>query len=257
METGEKRKILDEIFQTLKKENPGSNVLKFHNNLVKKISGDRFRNQFDVTKCDTPKLLSRSLADAGFFIVHLGGGYHAFVKGEGYHNFEEIKETRNVKIDPSVIDKISKSEAQSASTAFNDHIIHDFLFGKEDVDLKIHTARRARVSYDFKVNGESLEAKALQIEFDGIYESSDEETIATIEVKNKDNDCFEIRQLFSAMKYCKQKIPSNFKVRLLFLVRMRSSKKDTFNLYEYRFKDEEELTSIEFVRAVSYLVKED
>ena len=50
---------------------------------------------------------------------------------------------------------------------------------------------------------------------------------------------------------------NEIKVRLLFLVRMRSSKKDTFNLYEYRFKDEEELTSIEFVRAVSYLVKED
>jgi hypothetical protein len=257
MENGEKRKVLDEIFQNLRQKNPKSSVLKFDNDLVKKISASKFRNQFDVTKCDTPKLLPRSIVNAGFFIVHLGGGEHAFVKGEGYHNFENIKEIKKWKVKKSVIDDISESEAQSASTAFSNKIIHDFLFGRTDIDLLLHTARRARVSYNFKVNNEPLKAEALQIEFDGIYESASNETIATIEVKNKDNSSFEVRQLFSAMKYCEQKIPKNYKIRLLFLVRIRNEKEDSFNLYEYKFKNKEELTSIEFVRARSYQIEKN
>lgn len=257
MEVGEKRKVLDEIFQELKKKDPKGNILKFHNNLVKKISSDKFRNQFDVTKCDTPDLLPKSVVNAGYFIVHLGNGNHVFVKGEGYHKFEKINEIKKWKVKKSVIDDISESEAQSASTAFSNHIIHDFLFADKDIDLTLHTARRARVSYKFKVNGEWLDAQALQIEFDGIYESTDKETIATIEVKNKDNSSFEIRQLFSAMKYCEAKIPKNYKIRLLFLVRNKTKKDDVFNLYEYRFKDKDELTSIEFVRAKSYQIEKE
>jgi len=254
MENGEKRKVLDEIFLSLRTSDPRGVVLKFHNNLVKSISGERFKNQFDVTKCDTPNLLPRSVVDEGFFMVHLGGGNHAFVKGEGYHKFETIKEIKQWKIKKSVLDDISESEAQSASTAFNNKIIHDFLFGRTDIDLTLHTARRARTSYNFKVNHKQLTAKALQIEVDGIYESGDNETIATIEVKNKDNSYFEVRQLFSAMKYCEQKIPKNYRIRLLFLIRIRNKGNDTFDLYEYKFKDKEELTSIEFVRSMCYQI---
>jgi len=90
---------------------------------------------------------------------------------------------------------------------------------------------------------------------DGIYESSDKQTIATIEVKNKDNSYFEVRQLFSAMKYCEQKIPKNYQIKLLFLVRIRNKGNDTFDIYEYKFRDKEELTSIGFVRAIRYQIE--
>lgn len=252
MENGEKRKVLDTIFSDLINKHPDGNVLKFHNNLVKSVSADKFRNQFDVTKCDTPKLLPKTVLEKGYFIVHLGLGEHAFVKGEGYHDFEKIRKIKEWTIEKSVLDEISQSEAQSASTAFNNKIIHDFLFGDTKINLQLHTARRAKITYDFKVGGEKLTAKSLQIELDGVYESSDKETIATIEVKNKDNECFEVRQLYSAMRYCEQMIPNNYKVRLLFLVRIKDKNRDLFNLYEYKFRDKNELTSIEFVDAVSY-----
>jgi len=58
VETGEKRKVLENIFLTLQKKFPNSNVLRFDNDLVKQVSGDKFRNQFDVTKCDTPQFLA-------------------------------------------------------------------------------------------------------------------------------------------------------------------------------------------------------
>lgn len=252
METSNKRQVLDKIFKKLKKENPKNSVLKFNNNMIKSVSGSKFRNQFDVTKCDTPSLLPKSMVNEGYFIVHLGGGEHAFVKGEGYHKFEQIKSAKEWIIKKSVIDDISESEAQSTSIVFNNKIIHHFLFGRTDVDILAHPARRARVSYTFKVDGVPLYAKALQVEMDGIYESTSKETIATIEAKNKDNLYFEIRQLFSAMKYCELNIPKNYKIRLLFLLRV---KKNIFDLYEYEFKDKKELTSISFVKAKRYQTK--
>jgi len=254
-EIGEKRKVLDEIFQKLKKEKPKDVVLFFNNNLIKEISANRFKNQFDVTKCDTPKLLPNSVSSKGFFIVHLGGGNHAFVQGKGYHYFEPIKDVKKWKIALSVIDSISDSEAQSASTVFNNNIIHDFLFDTIDINLQLHTARRAKIDYNFEIGNNILKAKALQIELDGIYESIEKETIATIEVKNKDNTCFEIRQVFSVMKYCEQKLPKNYKIRFLFLVRIRNKEKDIFNIYEYRFIDNKKLESISLVKARSYEIE--
>lgn len=254
MEISNKRQVIDQIFKRLKANGAKGSVLKFNNDLVKSVSGNKFRNQFDITKCDTPSLLPKSVLDEGYFIVHLGRGEHAFVKGEGYHKFEQIKDIKKWTIKRSVIDDISESEAQSTSIIFNNKIIHDFLFGRTDIDIIAHPARRARVSYKFKVNGVMLYANALQVEMDGIYESTTNETIATIEAKNKDNSYFEVRQLFSAMKYCEEYIPKSYKIILLFLLRINKS---VFNLYEYEFKDKEELTSIKFVKATSYITEKD
>ncbi len=71
-EKGEKRKVLEKIFTSLEIKHPKDSILKFDNDAVKKISGNKFRNQFDVTKCDTPELLPKCMTDKGFFIVHLG-----------------------------------------------------------------------------------------------------------------------------------------------------------------------------------------
>ena len=259
-ETSNKRKVIDIIFKELREKYPNSKVLKFHNEKVKEVSsreGIKFRNQFDATKFDTKKLLPESLREAEFFIVHLGGGHHAFVKGEGYHKFEKIKTIKEWKAGKSVIDPISESESQSASTAFNDKIIHDFLFDDKNKALELHTARRARVSYEFVINGIPLKADKLQIEIDGIYESQENEIIATIEVKNQEHEDFEIRQLFSTMKYFEKmmgwKIKNEkYKFRYLFMKRIRKNNKDRFRIYEYDFPDKMNPNSIRFLKAAQY-----
>ena len=145
-----KRDVIHTIFTKLKSENPNRKSYEFNNEKVKAISGTTFMNQFDATKFDSSKLLPEILKNEGFFIVHLGKGKHAFVKGEGYHKFEKISDIKKWKITKSVIDNISDSEAQSASTAYNEGIIQDFLFGDKNKKLKVHTARRSRTSYNFK-----------------------------------------------------------------------------------------------------------
>jgi hypothetical protein len=254
-----KRKVIDIIFKDLKKKYPKDIILKFHNEEVKEVSsrdGIKFRNQFDATKFDSKKHLPESVQREGFFIVHLGQGWHAFVKGEGYHKFEDIKTIKEWKAGTSVIDGISESEAQSASTAFNDKIIHDFLFEDKNKDIKLHTARRARISYEFVIRGITLKADKLQIEMDGIYESEDDKIIAVVEVKNQDHEDFEIRQLFSSMKYFEKmmgwKISNEYKIRILFMKRIRKNDQDTFKLYEYSFEDKMNPNSIKFVKSSRY-----
>jgi len=254
MAKSKKRDAINEIFDNCIKKNPNSNVLKFNNDEVKEITGPDFSNQFDATKFDSSEKLPSRLKEEGYFIVHLGKGNHAFVKGNGFHKLEEIKDVVDWKLSKSSMDDISDSEAQSVSTAFNDKIIHDFLFDDKSKEILLHTARRSKLSYDMVINGEKLQTDKLQIELDGIYETAD--TIATVEVKNLDNGEFEIRQLFSSMKYFEQlkeddKINKNINLRLLFMVRERK-KGNYYKLYEYKFTDKDNPNSIELVKCKRY-----
>src|SRR3989338_11217184 len=108
-----KRDVIATIFNRLRKEYPKSSILKFNNEEVKKVSGSTFSNQFDATKFDSSILLPKEVKENGFFIVHLGKGNHAFVRGEGYHKFEKVKTIKEWKSGTSAIDQTSESEAQS------------------------------------------------------------------------------------------------------------------------------------------------
>jgi hypothetical protein len=45
------------------------------------------------------------------------------------------------------------------------------------------------------------------------------------------------------------------KIRILFLVRIRNKHKDIIRIYEYKFKDKNDLNSIVFVKGTEYTVK--
>ena len=251
-----KRNVIDKIFNRLREIHPDSRIIAFDNDEIKGISGEAFKNQFDATKYDSSILLPQSLRNAGFFILHLGRGSHAFVKGEGYHKFESITQIKEWKTNESIMDELSKSEAQTASTAFNDKIIHDFLFNDTKKDIKLHTARRAKVQYSLIIGNNKIEMNNLQIEMDGVYECESEKTIAVVEVKNTEHPDFEIRQLFSDMKYFEVhkgiEIPNNYRIRYLFMIRIKDGKNDMFKIYEYDFKNKEDPNSIYLKKSVQY-----
>jgi hypothetical protein len=252
MSESKKRESIRLIFEDLKRKNPYSKKLVFSNDIVKKVTGDvKFSNQFDATKFESYEKLPECLRENGFFIMHLGKGRHAFVKGNGYHNFESIKETKEWKTKKSLIGELGKSEASTMSELYNSKIIHDFLYGKTNVDIQVHTARRTRTSYDVIVSNEKLHADKQQIEIDGIFET--DEVIAAVEVKNVGLKDFEIRQLFNILKYFEEKkLPPKYKLRIIFVVRARDKEKNIFRLYEYIFEDKEKLDSIKLVRNAQY-----
>lgn len=258
MAVSKKRDSIDKLFHSLWEANKGKSVIRFDNTKLKEITRDtKFMNQFDATKFESAEKLPASLKEHGYFIVHLGKGNHAFVKGNGYHTFEKITKWKDMIAGRSVVDAIGFSEAGAISFAANEGIIQDFL--KEE-NLRIHTARRSRVSFKFKIKNEVLHADKQQIEIDGMFESRDGSMVAAVEAKNIDIEDFEIRQLFSIHHYFKYlkaagKLPRDTKVRILFLVRKMEEKINLFKVFEYRFESDMNLNSIKLVKAIGYRIK--
>jgi hypothetical protein len=251
-----KHRVITKLFEGLRAIDKRSEVLNFNTDMVRQVCLEvSFKNPFDATKYDTYDILPDCLKEAGYFIVHLGRGDHAFVKGGGYHSLEPIEEKKLWKSSGSILDKLGISEASAISTLYNERIIHDFLYGRVDVDLKVHTARRSNVTYKFKIGKNDLWANYLQLEIDGFFEGKN--LIVPVEMKHGKQTNFEIRQLFTMMKYFELfqklgKIPSRYRIRYLFVNRVHERTKEHFNIYEYRFKNPVDFNSIEFVRAVQY-----
>jgi hypothetical protein len=250
-----KRLMIDEIFTKYRELDPRSNVLTVNNDTMKELSTKHaFRNLFDATKFNTYESMPESLRRDGSFIVHLGRGNHAFVRGIGYHYFEPIQQTKNWVVSPSIVSNLGNSEAGTASTLYNDKIIHDFLFGNTAADLLIHSSRRSVTSHDFWIGINQLHADRLQIEMDALFESKD--TIATIEVKNIKHTNFEIRQLYSTFRYLDRfkrdgAIPDNYSIRNLFAV-VNKGRNEFYRLFEYTFTDWRRMDSIQLVKNAQY-----
>ncbi len=83
-----KREAINKIFQRHYSKKSGNDMYEFHNDEVKEVTANSFRNQFDATKFDSSEKLPSLLKENGYFIIHLGNGKHAFVKGEGFHKLE-------------------------------------------------------------------------------------------------------------------------------------------------------------------------
>jgi len=256
-----KHQLIREIFEGLRKIDSRSDVLPFNNDMVKELSSRvKFRNPFDATKFDTFESMPTCLKQEGFFVVHLGRGNHAFVKGTGYHHFEPIQETKIWNPSKSIVSKLGKSEAGTVSTIYNEKIIHDFLCGNADKEIKIHISRRSNVTYDFWIGNNELHADWLQIEVDAFFEADN--IIAAVEVKNIKHTNFEIRQVYSSMRYLDRFyrdgiIPKKYKLRFLFFQKGKKNKMDFYRLYEYRFNDWRKMDSIELIKNAQYNMKEE
>lgn len=253
---GKKLKTLEILFNERYNKKPNASYYTFTNDDVKDACiQTKFKNPFDVTKVDSIYDLPKIMREKGYFMFHLGGGTHAFIMGNGYHEFETISKANSITfpVKPRIVDNLGESEAGALSFIFNKGIIHDFL-GVNNFTLNINIARRSRVTFDFKIGDKKLHIAGQQIEIDGIFDTEDG-MIATVEAKNKANKDFEIRQLFMVQKYFdmlaeNKYIPEKIRLRILFLVKLQHQK--IYRLYEYKFLDSDDMNSIRLVKAKEY-----
>lgn len=253
---GKKLKTLGILFNQMYNREPGAPYYKFTNDDVKVACiQTNFKNPFDVTKVDSIYNLPKTMRDKGYFIFHLGGGTHAFIRGNGYHEFEKINKEDSITfpVKPRIVDNLGESEAGALSFIFNKGIIQNFL-GVNDFTLNINIARRSRVTFDFRIGDKKLHISGQQIEIDGIFDTEDG-MIATVEAKNKANKDFEIRQLFMVQKYfdmleADKRIPKKINLHILFLVKPQHQM--VYRLYEYKFLDSNDMNSIKLVKAKEY-----
>lgn len=260
-----KKIVIEEVFKICKAKND----FVFHNDLVKDVSRKiGVGNPFDVTKLDTKKKLPQTLVEEGYAVIHLGKGYHKFLKKMDlvFHHFEPIQEEIQWQYRKSLLNNYNTSESNILSVANNQRILHHFLFGEDiefdDVDIskrpKTYFPHRTRKSFsynfgkDLPVSVEKMQIEIdLTLEFEGI--------VSIFEAKNGKPDNFSIYQLYHPFLYyytANEQEDVRGKIKEIFCVymaRQRNKKSgDVLRFWQYTFEDPLDITSIKLVKSVAY-----
>lgn len=250
-----KHKVITEIFQLC----VSRNNLIFDNNLVKEIcKKHKFGNPFDATKIDSSDELPTSLKEEDYFIVHLGEGRHAFVRGIniGFHDFEEVKEDSifDWKYRKSILNEFGTSEANILSVANNQRIIHDFLYEDIVANPKVYHPSRTKMSISYRIGSERIDSYNLQMEIDLTMELHGEVTV--FEGKNGFPKDFAIYQIFHPFKYYsvlkkEKKLEVNL-ITCCYVLRKIDSGQSVLRLYNYTFEDDDDVGSIKLLKSAQY-----
>ena len=144
-------------------------------------------NQFDVTKVDRSSLYPDVMRQGtGYFIAHLGKGRHQFVPNQSlaYHPFEAINQAESGVWEyvPSILNDFDSSEANILSVAYNQLILHDFLYGNRRANPEIYLARRTKFTREYTIDSQPISVTQVQLEMDMALEWNGDVTI--MEAKN-------------------------------------------------------------------------
>ena len=225
----------------------------FDNHEVRAVSAAvGFGNPFDATKVDNSTGLPDKFMEDDVFIVHLGRGRHQFVPGigNGYHHFEVIPDERKYqwRYRRSILNSINTSESNILSVAYNQRILHDFLYDDIAASPKVYGANRTQISFQYRIGAANFNASRLQVEIDFTMEYLGAITI--FEAKNGEPIDFNIFQLFNPFRYYLQ-ATANLEVesiRCCYLLRQG----DRLRLYLYSFADQDNPGSIQLQRNAEY-----
>lgn len=259
----EKKDTLTTLYYSLKAKK--TYPLVFNNELVKSLTGNRISNQFDVSKIDNSAQLPPELVQENQFIVHLGGGYHQFVKGInlGYHKLEPVPQDkiRIWEYKPSILDATDLSEAGILSIAFNQQIISHFLYKDRTVPLRIHIPRRTRDkvinSFSYKIGETEIQVKQLQIEMDFIVEKNGHLALAEAKCKGTSlPDDFAVVQIYLPYRRIINMLGNKIKnliLRNLFIIHyVLPDGMNAIRVYEYMFEEPNNMASIKFINNAEY-----
>lgn len=252
---GKKQEVISRLFEICNQKN----YYYFDNTLVKKVSNELgFGNPFDVTKVDNSSLLPENVKAADYFIVHIGGGLHQFVKGVkyGYHQFELIEEdeTFEWKYRQSLLNEFDTSESNILSVASNQRIIHDFLYDDIVASPKVYNARRTKTSFEYLIDDTIIHCKNLQIEIDLTLEYQG--IVTVVEGKNGFPEDFAVYQLFHPFKYYNLLKQENSiainEITCCYVLRRKQQDASILRLYDYTFDDINRIESIRLLKKAQY-----
>ncbi|OFY67031.1 MAG: hypothetical protein A3H98_09050 [Bacteroidetes bacterium RIFCSPLOWO2_02_FULL_36_8] len=255
--------VIDKLLSICKNKN---NFI-FHNKTVKEVSVKcGFGNPFTATKFDNQKLLSQTLLNEDFAVIHLGKGFHQFVKGikKVYHQFEPIEKEIEWKYKKSILNQYNTSESNMLSVANNQRILHHFLFGQDtefdDIDItkrpKTYFPHRTKSSLEYNFGNEKITCNKVQIEIDLTIEFQG--IIGIFEGKNGKPISFNTIQLYHPFLYyynANKTVELQGKIKEIFcvyVVREKSKTYDTIKLWAYTFENPLDITTIKFIKSSAY-----
>ena len=143
------------------------------------------------------------------------------------------------------------SESNAINVLILSHILDDFLESENTVET--FNGRMGTGIFDFKVNTvrniyRTIHVNNAQCEIDGGFENED--AVIIMEAKNVVHEDFHIRQLYYPYRLWKSKV--NKPIRLIFSVYSNM----IFRLFEYKFGEVDNYSSIELVRSKNYSLQD-
>ncbi len=215
---------------------------------------NKYRQARLMTKFDNSEAIPTILSRNNLSILPISGNSYMISTFKTYHKLEQASENI-IRVDfPEYIESIDYNKITSEALALNctyiTKILEDFL--EEENLVPTVNGKMGSGDFIFQIgnlkNNEniSVEVKNSRIEIDGGYEGMN--SLAIIEAKNKISSDFLVRQLYYPYRLWKDKVSK--KVRPIFIVYSNS----VFTLYEYRFNDDNNYSSIELVKCQEYSI---
>lgn len=241
----EKYNILDEI-----------NKNGFFKITAKEIN--EFREARLMTKFDNSANLPDLFKDNDLAILPITSNSYMIAKFQTYMKFEKTDDEEIEKINfPEYIQSLDynniTSEALAINCAYITQILEHFL--EEDDLVPTISGKMGSGNFEFKINKKENEEEFInvsvqnsRIEIDGGFEGVN--SLALIEAKNVISDDFMVRQLYYPYRLWKSKI--NKPVRPIYMVYSNG----IFNVYEYKFENDEDYSSIKFVKSKRYSIED-
>ena len=210
-----------------------------------------------MAKWDSTDALPKVLRDKRLNI--LPDSRSSYVIGDFllYQEIPELEEhvTQMDHVEIPEYESIDINNINSESNAINvlivSGILDDFLDSEDTVET--FNGRMGTGVFDFRVNTvrniyRTIHVDNAQCEIDGGFENED--SVIIMEAKNVVHEDFHVRQLYYPYRLWQTKV--NKPIRLIFSVYSNM----IYRLFEYRFKDLEDYSSIELVRAKNYSLQD-
>lgn len=203
-----------------------------------------------LCKQDTRESRPEIFKENDLFLLPKKNGSYYIVKGEGYVDIPKI--TTEIEVYKSKLDfklessMVGDSEMQHLDLAYASSLVRTFM--EDDSLLLTIRGRKYTPSFEFNVGNQKLSVESVQTEVDAGYEGRNK--IVLIEAKNSDVTNTIIRQLYYPYRQWKKQTSKD--VNLLFFDRDRNS--DVYNIWQFRFEDENDYNSIKIVKSGRYII---
>lgn len=216
---------------------------------------NEYREARLMTKFDNSEAIPEILDKNKLSILPISSNSYMISTFCTYKKFEKTPREIIQMNFPSYIESIDYSQITSEALALNcayiSEILKDFL--KEDGLVPTVCGKMGSGNFSFKIkdissnNYINVSVENSRIEIDGGYEGFD--SLAIVEAKNVVAKDFLVRQLYYPYRLWKSKITK--RVRPIFIIYSNG----IFTIYEYKFNDDNEYSSIELVNSKRYSIE--
>jgi len=140
------------------------------------------------------------------------------------------------------------------SVGNNLRIFSHFLYGDTPINPNVYFPRRTKTSFEYYFDDEKIIMENIQMEIDLTIEYNGMVTV--FEGKNGLPENFAVYQLFHPFKYFsnlkkENKLPIK-QITACYVLRYKESNQSRLRLYNYTFKNENDICSIELLKSAQY-----